>query len=49
MTREKCKKCGKGHKKLTMEKLCVYCYKDVHGTWSGEFRGAEEKNKRFRK
>jgi len=40
--KEKCKKCGKGYRKLTREGLCAICFKDVHGKWSSDFTGGEE-------
>ena len=43
----KCKKCGKGYKKITKEGYCAICYKDVYKKWSPEFSSVTPGSMKF--
>jgi hypothetical protein len=38
MTRQKCKKCGKGYKTLTEKGLCFFCHKNEYREIAKEFQ-----------
>ncbi|MCK5625036.1 hypothetical protein KAI04_04290 [Candidatus Pacearchaeota archaeon] len=42
-----CKKCGKNFKVLTKEGYCAICSLKVNGEWPAEFRGSDNKRRRY--